>query len=92
MLEEEDLEELYNVHNIEIQEDYYRVCYQELMFIGGGSFGKVSLYLDRNKVKLVAVKQLLDLFKDPIDIHSNKTELRRVKYAIKNPPHKANDQ
>lgn len=41
------------------------------MYIGGGSFGNVNLYFDRIKYKLVAVKVLLDLVRNPIKIENN---------------------
>ncbi|KRX08341.1 Protein kinase-like domain [Pseudocohnilembus persalinus] len=75
-----------NKYDIEISEEYYYSCYVEIMFIGGGSFGRVNLYFDRIKKQLLAVKQLLDIFQDPIDIKQDQIEFERIKVALKCAP------
>ncbi|KRX00006.1 Protein kinase-like domain [Pseudocohnilembus persalinus] len=41
---------------LDISQEYFEYFYKEIQLLGGGSFGKVSLYYDTNLEKLLAVK------------------------------------
>lgn len=59
IIEEYEKFDHYDKKTLEIKEEEFDKYYQYLMYIGGGSYGKVDLYYDIREDKVVAVKYFL---------------------------------